>query len=157
MKPRILTIASVMLMFVGVVACGEDEQAENEDNIVSFALCSCWTEQVFDTCSLTALFLKDADAAQALSDAYKDNIARVVYFSESDSAYIYKRHKEYPVLHSINIICNFPEFAKHWESKTTVYLEGIRYQPCNHFGGIATLNYFDIILTKLTISKKVQS
>jgi hypothetical protein len=104
-----------------------------------------------DTWNLNALFLKDADPDQIFHDAI-DQIARIVYYSKSDTAYVYQRHES---LYAINQICNFPAFAKQWTSGTTVYFEGTRYQPCSHPGGIAITSYFDLILTKLIISNKI--
>jgi hypothetical protein len=138
-------LAGLLALSIALAACGKEKEGA-----IPFASCSCWTKNAIDTWNLSALFLKDADPDQIYHDAI-DQVARIVYYSKQDTAYVYQRTDKH--LYTINQICNFPEFAKQWTSGTTVYLEGTRYQPCNPPGGIATVSYFDLILTKLIISK----
>jgi hypothetical protein len=53
-------------------------------------------------------------------------------------------------------ICNYPDFAKAWTIPVNgckIYFEGITYQACIPKGGIATVAYFDYILTVLKKKK----
>lgn len=126
-----ISIAAGMMMAVVSLACeGKEKMYENPVEIplentswelvgiVDSASYSCWTKQIRDTCSISTLFLKDVDTDQIYHDT-RDQTARIVYFSKSDTTYVYQRHDTF---YDINKICNFPKLAKQWANGVTVYL-----------------------------------
>jgi hypothetical protein len=81
----------------------------------------------------------------------EDGLKWIIYDSETDIAHIYHGIGVFMMIYKI---CNFPDFAKKWDipqNGQLVYFKGITYQACNPPGGIATVSYFDFVLTHLEI------
>ncbi len=77
---------------------------------------------------------------------------RIIYNKKTGVARIYSQTG---IFLQIYRICNFPEFVKKWtisEKGQKVYFEGDVYNSCEKLGGIATVTYYDYILTILTKS-----
>lgn len=80
-----------------------------------------------------------------------EGVKWIIYDSEIDTAYIYHGVGNLLMIYKIY---NFPDFAKIWsipQNGRIVFFNGISYQACNPPGGIATVSYFDFVLTHLKI------
>ena len=79
--------------------------------------------------------------------------------SDGDYAYVDIDMKETDIKKpavpgAIGNICNFPDFAKQWDTSggaVTVYFEGILYPHCEAFGCRLYTECFSVVLTKLKI------
>jgi hypothetical protein len=137
--------------------------AEYEDGNVPFAPCLCeGQEQQLAGIAISqseAYLFKDSIPKQIEKNIQrdihlpenKDGVKWIIYDSQTDIAYLY--NGIHAIL-QICKICNYPDFAKKWDipqNGQLVYFNGITYQACNPPGGIATVSYFDFVLTHLKI------
>jgi hypothetical protein len=103
---KILGFAAIVLLLAGGFSCGKEKE-----NTPRYILCDKTGGNYIDTINLRGngyLFLNSIPA----SLENQKNLAFVVYFPEQDSAVFKIAYSD--AIYSADI-CNFPNYAKHWE------------------------------------------
>jgi hypothetical protein len=152
---NILKLIAMLLILTSSFTC---EKTETEiDDIVPYAPCSCEDKEqanlIFSPGE--ALLFKDYIPEQIQKEMHeelyqegnKTGLKWIVYDSKTDTVCLYVGLSNMLCIHEI---CNYPDFAKEWnipQNGQKVYYDGIAYQPCSPKGGIASVSYFDYVLT----------
>ncbi|MDR2066080.1 MAG: hypothetical protein LBP85_10300 [Prevotellaceae bacterium] len=154
MKTKILQTAALLLILAGMLACGKEEK--NTQGNVPYRPCDCDDKPLanLDFPSGEAYLFNDSipnDMDFQIRDELNQGhiVNWIVYDSETDKTSLTVGEGS---IRNICEICNYPDFAKAWsipQNGYKVYFEGITYEPCIPKGGIATISYYDYILTVL--------
>jgi hypothetical protein len=154
MKKIILQTAAILLILASAFTC-EKENKEDNGN-VPYAPCECNDKPLAQVNfpSGEAYLFKDSVPNnmdfQIRSELNQRQVVNwIVYDSETNKASLTVGEGS---IRNICEICNYPAFAKEWsipKNGCKVYFEGITYETCIPKGGIATISYFDYILTIL--------
>jgi hypothetical protein len=143
---NILKLTVILLILTSSFTCKKTEP--ETDGIVPYAPCSCEDKEqaslIFSPGE--ALLFKDSIP----NDMAFQILSWIVFDSKTDTAILTIGGKG--AIEHICEICNYPDFAKAWDipiNGCKIYFEGIAYAPCIPKGGIATVSYYDYILTVL--------
>jgi len=144
---RILFV--VLLMLAGGVTSCKKEKNGN----VPYKPCPCKNKPASNSFSRGEAYLfRDSVPRQIIFDI-DPAVSGIIYYSETGEAYIgFRGFSVTDALLHTGFICNFPDFAKEWdipENGLKIYFEGQAYTACNPGGGIATIVWYDYMLTKL--------
>jgi hypothetical protein len=141
---KIFCFSAILLLLASAFTCGKEEKYENTPRYI---LCDKTEENYVDTIYLQGngyLFL-NAIPSELES---QNNVAFVVYFPEQDNAIF---RAMYPDAIYNADICNFHDYAKHWEIplqgkafsfKGDFYEEGRYLSVPAHVGGKMVLTVF---------------
>jgi len=157
MDVKILRLIAIMLVLTGnISSCAERDELGGD---VPYKPCPCEKEMpLLETQHLSrgkAYLFRDSISKQMLYQMYSELsnatqvVSWIVFDSKKDSATLTIGGG--PIL-NICVICNFPNFVKEWkipQNGCKVYFEGVMYESCVPKGGIATISYFDYVLTNL--------
>jgi hypothetical protein len=152
MKTTVKFAAILLILVIGFYSCKEEDEGN-----VPYAHCSCDDKPLAEMnfplgeAHLFKDFIPENMNLQIRKELNENNgtVIWIIYDSKTDKASLTVGEG---VLQNICEICNYPDFAKNWSippNGCKVYFEGITYQPCVFKGGIATISYYDYILTKL--------
>lgn len=141
---KILSFVAILLMLASAFTCGKEEKYENTPRHI---LCNKTEDNYINTINLQGngyLFLNSIP----IELESQNNVAFVVYFPEQDNAIFRAAYSD--AIYNADI-CNFPDYAKHWEIplqgkvfsfEGDFYEEGRYLSVPAHVGGKMVLTVF---------------
>ena len=162
---KILKFLLILFVLLGVSSCKSVAFDDEFGGDVPYKSCSCGKEK--STGSKYDQKFYQGEAYMYMNGSIPEQIRNqiseeiysppypivcwIVYYSETDIAEI-NFYSKSGGMTCVGTICNFPDFAKKWntaENGYKVYYEGKPYKPCSDFIGTTNNIYINYVLTSL--------
>ncbi len=152
MKPKILKLSTVVLLFAFISAGCQDEN-EHEGIPLEYVKCLCDHETEFiKTITYDSILLFDASItsiAERKELAQDGDCAKYISYNKTDTTFFYSICG---TMTGVSYVCNFPEIAKDWEipkNGIIVSYSADVFKLCDLPMSISTHTYAMLVLTFL--------